>query len=1504
MSGVFEEGRVERLKLSAREIVRALGLADLKERGGRLRGNAPWRSDSNSGGFSVDPETGGWNDFARDERGDVFDLVARVLNLADRAADRFPEVLAEAEALAGFRASGPGAAPSLAILERRRREAEAAAALEASKDDGRIKGPWRRFSAAEAEARFGFLAGALGAGDRSFFAEGYSIPELPEAPAGVAPFLYPSPIEEVDPDGSKESRQGFLYAARGERGALEAVKFKSRARTLAKGKRASRGVWGDKAALLGADLLPLAEGGTIVVCAGEEKALAGNACAGRLGLSVVFVASLFGEGFSAEHGPKQARRIVEAGPARVILAGDADAAGAKFNAAWRDGLFASDWPLERIGFLRWPGEAPKGFDVNDFLAAEGADALFARIENAPAMPAPEAPAPETIRGRAARARRKLSPAEAFTMPEPVRLPLAVIRRNLRERFEGLPEGGKLLAAAGTGTGKTFAAAGAVARELRRRTRRDDPLPRVLIASQKDLWPGLREALEGRGIAADRIAELPGRDCSTCRLHAKANKLRADGQNVARWLCGRGMKDPETGEAAEGGEAWTPCAQIVREEAAAAGHKAEPGCQGAKGQTGYSHLYETARRASVVLTTPERLFGLGFDRLEGDWPFGLLIVDEGVDRHLLPSRSIPSFADGIWRRRLDRLEGGKGAQEIPGLEGVSLRGWLDRLLEGVRPERAKLLERDATRRAGQGGRQGTSGPGARIAERDAWTAWAREAWPEEADPAERLAEEVGDLLAGLRGYSGLLPFEQATSYADAPPSGFRDYFEALRRDLEAPGAEPWLVCETTSDRDRGPVWRIVEPCSDNLAPLRDPARRVIVLDATPSSVARAVLGEFGFESFEAQAPDETRIVQVRGPVNGTGHLAEPKEPAEGFLLPAQRERFEQRRARWEEKRRAHEAGLVGILEGLGADPARAAVLTHKGRAFERLSVGATFGKHRGTNALAALPSLIVDGRSEPPSEETARERRLLSRTLANLGAPEPALHPLIARSRPDNRPGLQTRRRFVQYIGAEAEPRAVSVFSTGDDAVDSWTLERRERETLQGIGRLRGPDRAADEAEPGLVVIVTDDPLGLVRVDAFREWSEPTEAFESAAAELREGLKKDAAQRDAQRLEALERAVAELRLGRGTFSKRRISGQAGLPVRTMERTLERLGVSFAKLIGESCPEKCGTLGLYRDTADAPGGDAFPAEGKKERAPGPLAGPEPVELALEAPEEAAKEASGADPLPGALAEAAALGDQGAFESALAGARTPEQAPEGARAWAKDAAEALAVAASSPSLAGWLPALIRLSADPVRDGTEALRLAVAAGNLPAVSALLAEGASPTLPGRGGMGSALSLARWRSAPLAIDRALVAAALGELRAAPGPEPGALLRERLADPAGRASLAEWLGSEASRREGATRERPLAEALRAALAAMVAAEALAARPEAAPSAKAAKREAEGKPVRARDLRARAVIGNGRGSALALALDNAARLAAEALDLLAAMSAAAGPGNRTAEGSATA
>jgi hypothetical protein len=1115
----------------------------------------------------VDPATGGWNDFARGESGDVFDLVARALNLADRAADRFPEVLAEALALAGFHFSG-GAAPSLEILERRRQERETAAAR--TLDDGRIKGPWRRFSDAQAEARFSFHAQALDAGALSFFAERYSVPDLPQA-AAVAPYRYPSTLKELDPDGSAESREGYLYAARGEGGALEAVKFKSRARTLAKGKRASRGVWGAKAALLGADLLPLAEGGTIVVCAGEEKALAGNAWAARLGLPVVFVASLFGEGFHNAHGPAQARRLVEAGPARIVLAGDADAAGAAFNAAWRDGLFASDWPLERIGFLAWPEGSPAGFDVNDALAAEGADALFARIEGAPAMPAP-VPAPEAPakrpRGKGLRARIALPQSQVYALPAVPRRPLRAIRRELRQRLEGLAEGGKLLAATGTGTGKTFAAAGAVARELERRTRPGEPLPRVLVAAETNLWPDWRGALEGAGIAPGRIAELPGRACETCRLSALANELRAKGQNVARDLCGRGLKDPKTGETAKGGESWTPCGK----RALANGDK--PGCQGAKGQIGYIGLYEAARRASVVLTTPERLFGPGFDRLEGDWPFRFVAVEEGVDRHLLPARSIPTAAADAWRNRLATLD----TPEIPNLgAGPTWQDWFGRL-QIVAAIRAAMLDADKARRL-EGGRGRSDGLQARAVERDAWLAWARGAWPEEPDPGALLAEEIGDLLSALRGQPDPLPFERARDLENAPHAGFRQYARALLRDLFNPDAEPWLVAE--KERGKAPAWRIVEPCAEALAPLRDPARRVAVLDATPSSAARAILSEFGFESFEAQAPDETRIVQVRGLVNGTGQASA-----------------------------AHEARLVEILEGLGADPSTAAVLTHKGRAggFERLRVGATFGKHRGTNALKDVPVLAIDGRSQPPAEETARERRLLSRTLAALGAPEPPLHPLIALSRPDERPGLESRRRFVQFVG---EPVAVSVPSSGDDAVDSWALERREREALQCIGRLRGPDRAADEAEPGLVVIVTDDPLGLIQVDTFREWREPGEAFEAAAAGLNERREIEAAERDASRLEALERAVAELRLGCGTLSKRRISGQAGLSARTMDRTLERLGVSLAKLIGESCPEKCGTLDRYKIPSSLPSAP--------HPLPGDLEGPlEPVPVAAKAPQ----------------------------------------------------------------------------------------------------------------------------------------------------------------------------------------------------------------------------------------------------------------------------------------------
>jgi hypothetical protein len=1238
--------RVERLKFSAPAIVSALGL-DLKERGGRLRGNCPWRPDSNSGAFSLDLATGGWNDFARDEHGDVFDLVARALNLADRAADRFPEVLAEAEALAGLRSFSPdaaSAAPSLEILERRRREREAAAAR--TLDDGRINGPWRRFSDAQAEERFGFLARALDAGDRSFFAEVYSIPELPEAPAAVAPFRYPSAIQEIDPNGSAESREGYLYAARDERGALEALKFKTRARTLSRGKRASRGVWGAKAALLGAELLPLAEGGTVIVTAGEEKALAGNAWALRTGAPFVFVASLFGEGFHHAHGPAQARRIVEAGPARIVLAGDADAAGAKFNAAWRAGLIHAGMDPKWIGAVEWPEGAPAGFDVNDALAAAGADALFARIANAPAMPAPatapEAPATRP-RGKGLRARIALPPSQVYALPTVPRRPLRAIRHELRQRLESLPEGGKLLVAAGTGTGKTFAAAQAVARELERRTRPGEPLPRVLIAAETNLWPDWRGALEGAGIAPGRIAELKGRDCSTCQLSALANELRAKNQNVARELCGRGMKSPETGEKAKGGESWTPCGKRTLAEGR------EPGCQGAEGQTGYVHLYETARRAAVVVTTPERLFGPGFGRLEAGWPFGLLIVDEGVDRHLLPSRSIPTAAADAWRNRLGALD----TPEIPHLgAGPTWQDWFGRL-QIVAAIRAAMLDADKTRRL-EAGRGRADALQARVVERDAWTAWARGAWPGEPDPGALLAEEVSDLLSALRGQSDPLPFERARDLENAPHAGFRQYARALLRDLSNPDAEPWLVAE--KEREKAPAWRIVEPCAEALAPLRDPARRVAVLDATPSSAARAILSEFGFESFEAQAPDETRVVQVRGLVNGTGRASAD-----------------------------HEARLVEILEGLGADPSAAAVLTHKGRAegFERLSVGATFGKHRGTNALAEFSSLVVDGRSEPPAEETARERRLLSRTLADLGAPEPPLHPLIALSRPDERPGLESRRRFVQFVG---DPVAVSVPSSGDDAVDSWALERRERETLQCVGRLRGPDRAATGADPGLVVIVTDDPLGLVPVEAFREWSEPAEAFEAAAAGLNERRKMDAAERDADRLEALERALAEIRLGGGALSGRAISGQAGLAPRTMRRTLERLGVSFEELTGAACPEKRGALDQY----------------KKDSSPSP----EPVELVRADPSGTA----GADPLaelPAALAanvasaaEREALDDPGAFEPIRARGRTPEQVPEGARARRQDAAEALAVAASSPSLAGWPP--IRSARPLIRSAT----------------------------------------------------------------------------------------------------------------------------------------------------------------------------------------------------------
>jgi hypothetical protein len=1156
--------RVERLKLYTPEIVAALGL-DLRPSGGWLRGPSPLRPDSaNRSAFSLSPEHGGWLDRPAGESGDLLGLLARLWNL-DRKRD-FGELLERAEALAGIHAGG---AQIAAELKRRRQEQEARRIAQAAGAAPKlIQGPvWRGWKPERVGEAFDRLAAKAGERERELLTgPKYAIPDFP---AGlVAPWTYPSALKE----GKEElAREGLLYLARDERGSPECVKFKSLARTLKKGKRVSRGVWGSQGALLGADLLPgLPDaGGVVVVVGGEEKALAGNAWAKRLGASVVFVSALFGEGWHRERGPAQAKRLMEAGPARIVLCGDADPAGHKLNAGWREGLIATGWPAERIGAIVWPEGSPAGFDVNDFLVAQGPEALLALIREAPEAPAPPAPSAPRIVGRALRARLAIPESEAVKTPELVRVPLGVIREALRRRLEGIKEGAKLLIAAGPGSGKTYAAARAIARELQRRVQNGEAPRRVLIAAPKDLWPEWRKMLEAAGVAPERIAELPGRNETNCRHAARAAELYQKGQRVGSLLCGRGMADPsDPATKAEGGEAWTPCAALAQAQAAQKGIKAEPGCMGCSGQLGYIAQYEAAKRSRVVLTTPDRLFGVGFDRLESGWTFSLLIVDEGVDRHLLPERRVSTWAAEFWRRRLEKIEG-KGAADLPGLGGLSLSEWLARLL-AVAPHRAKLLEADRQRR---GDTPAAKGP-ARAPERDAWAAWTAEAWEEALPDPEarrgRLLAEIETLLSALDAEgAGTLPFERAKSLDDAPPVAFRDYFQALARDLKEPVAEPWLLAS-------GSDWLIGEPSAKRLAILADPSRRVAVLDATPSSAARAALTKMGFETFDPQPRDDTRLVQALGPVNGTNHIGPEPERRDGETP----ERFQARRDAWEAKKRAHEERIAEILASLGIDPEGAGVITHKNRAehFERLHVGATFGRHRGTNALQSLPAVVLDGRSEPPAEDMARERRLLSRVLAELGAPEPPVHPLIARSKRDERPGLESPRRFVQFVqrGASGSAQAISVPSNGDDKVDSWTLERREREALQCIGRLRGADRADQDEPPGLALIVTSDPLGLIPVDELLEFRGDKKEFETARARLNETRAKEANARDAELIEATERVAIEMLLAGERVSQRalvqRVAQTTGLPAfrRSVERAFERAGISLSELL--SHPQK--------------------------------------------------------------------------------------------------------------------------------------------------------------------------------------------------------------------------------------------------------------------------------------------------------------------------------------------
>jgi hypothetical protein len=115
----------------------------------------------------------------------------------------------------------------------------------------------------------------------------------------------------------------------------------------------------------------------LVIVAGEEKSVAAHAA----GYAVV--SSMTGEAALA---PEWIASIVaiEPRPARIVLANDNDEAGEKSNISSARLFEIAGIPASSIFIIKWPNDAPSGFDLNDLLKSGGIQAVRDAIDDAPA----------------------------------------------------------------------------------------------------------------------------------------------------------------------------------------------------------------------------------------------------------------------------------------------------------------------------------------------------------------------------------------------------------------------------------------------------------------------------------------------------------------------------------------------------------------------------------------------------------------------------------------------------------------------------------------------------------------------------------------------------------------------------------------------------------------------------------------------------------------------------------------------------------------------------------------------------------------------------------------------------------------------------------------------------------------------------------------------------------------------------------------------------------------
>lgn len=165
--------------------------------------------------------------------------------------------------------------------------------------------------------------------------------------------------------------RGIVYRGGGIDGKPCAYKYRSIDRD-ATGKRFAFFLAGSGGVLI----FPASDpGAAVVVCAGEEKGAAANVAGfhalspltGEKQLSAEWIA------FLREH------------PRTVILAADNDPAGLKANQDTAAVLEAAGLAPALIRVVQWPADAPKGYDLNDHLKAQGVEGLRALLDAAPAI---------------------------------------------------------------------------------------------------------------------------------------------------------------------------------------------------------------------------------------------------------------------------------------------------------------------------------------------------------------------------------------------------------------------------------------------------------------------------------------------------------------------------------------------------------------------------------------------------------------------------------------------------------------------------------------------------------------------------------------------------------------------------------------------------------------------------------------------------------------------------------------------------------------------------------------------------------------------------------------------------------------------------------------------------------------------------------------------------------------------------------------------------------------